>query len=119
MIKKITENPGECERTSLINISLNTTEILKHAVQYWKLFLWDCQLDGIPALPIFSMALGLGWEGIHIGKKIFQWFLLSTLHKHQVQVYHSVNVEGKIIRILEDNRKWYPHPLKNIFTILR
>ena len=36
MIKKITENPGECERTSLINISLNTTEILKMGIKTLK-----------------------------------------------------------------------------------
>ena len=41
---------------------------------------------------------------------------LYTLHKHKAQVYHNLNVESKIIRILEDNIKYIFIPWKYLYN---
>lgn len=71
-----------------MNISQNTTEILKLVVKHQKLFLWGCQPDGTPTL---SMCIQHGTgaqQGIHIGKKL-QWTFNFHLHKNQVQIYYK------------------------------
>ena len=90
-----------------MNISQNTTEILKPVMKYRKLFLWGCQPDGTPTLSIcIQHGTGAQQTGHTYWKKYYSGPLIFTFTKTKSRYIINLNVEGKIIKVLEDNAKW-------------